>query len=304
MSCADCHQQERAFTDGHPRALGHGGKELDFNSMSLVNLLWGPSRFFWDGRSPTLEHQALEPLKNPDEMRQSLVELVDELKASSVYQDLFWRAYGDTTQENVAKALATFMRMLISADSKYDRYLRGELRLTPQEERGRKLFMAHPDVKVSLRGGNCIDCHSQFVTAGFSDGWDGFLNNGLDTDQDLAVGLEAVTEHTLDKGKFKTPTLRNIAVTAPYMHDGRFNPKFRSWVLCPANLGRSVRVLIVRFWSAFTHVTNLEAVLGSARGGIWTGPFQEFGTSALWRSTAAHIAVRAGSGSSPIALSG
>ena len=109
MSCADCHQQERAFTDGHPRALGHGGKELDFNSMSLVNLLWGPSRFFWDGRSPTLEHQALEPLKNPDEMRQSLVELVDELKASSVYQDLFWRAYGDTTQENVAKALATFL---------------------------------------------------------------------------------------------------------------------------------------------------------------------------------------------------
>ncbi|UWR02782.1 cytochrome-c peroxidase [Ruegeria conchae] len=222
MSCATCHQQERAFTDGQPVALGHGGKELAFNSMSLANLLWGPRRFFWDGRSPTLEHQALQPLINPDEMQQPLDELVRELKSAPEYPEMFWKAYGEVSEENVARALATFMRMLISANSKYDRYLRGELRLSPQEEHGRKLFMAHPDVKASLRGGNCIDCHSQFVTAGFSDGWDGFINNGLDAEQNLGRGLEAVTGDILDRGKFKTPTLRNIAVTGPYMHDGRF----------------------------------------------------------------------------------
>jgi cytochrome c peroxidase len=222
MSCADCHKQELAFSDGMPRAVGHDGKELAFNSMSLANLLWGPRRFFWDGRSPSLEHQALQPLLNPDEMRQPLDELVDELSASPKYREMFWAAYGEVSEENVARALATFMRMLISAESKYDRYLRGEVRLTPEEELGRKLFMAHPDVKVSLRGGNCIDCHSQFVTAGFSEGWDGFINNGLDVDADLGVGLEAVTGDARDRGKFKTPTLRNIAATAPYMHDGRF----------------------------------------------------------------------------------
>lgn len=223
MSCAQCHQQDRAFSDGHARAIGHDSKELAFNSMSLVNLLWGPQRFFWDGRSPTLEHQALQPLLNPDEMRQPLNELVLELKKSPEYRDLFWRAYGEVSQQNIARALATFMRLLISADSKYDRFLRGEVRLSPKEEHGRKLFMAHPDVKVSLRGGNCIDCHSQFVTAGFSDGWDGFINNGLDPEAKLGTGLQTVTGETRDKGKFKTPSLRNIAVTGPYMHDGRFD---------------------------------------------------------------------------------
>jgi cytochrome c peroxidase len=114
------------------------------------------------------------------------------------------------------------MRLLISDNSKYDQYLRGEAKLTDTEEFGRKLFMAHPDVKVSLRGGNCIDCHSQFLTSGFRDGLDGFSNNGLDSDEDLHEGLMALTKDPLDRGLFKVPTLRNIAVTAPYMHDGRF----------------------------------------------------------------------------------
>ena len=95
-------------------------------------------------------------------------------------------------------------------------------KLSEEEELGRKLFMAHPDVAVSLRGGNCIDCHGQFHTAGFSDGLDGFTNNGLDSDADLEAGLMAATDDPRHKGAFKTPTLRNIAVTGPYMHDGRF----------------------------------------------------------------------------------
>ena len=101
-------------------------------------------------------------------MAQDLDELVDELKADEVYWSLFRKAYGETSAENIARALASFERTLISADSKYDQYLRGELRLDAEEERGRKLFMAHPDAKVSQRGGNCIDCHSQFLTSGFN----------------------------------------------------------------------------------------------------------------------------------------
>ena len=222
VSCATCHLQELAFTDGKPKSIGLDGEALEFSSMSLANLLWGQERFFWEGRAESLEHQALMPIVNPKELNQDLDELLGELRASSRYQELFGRAYGEISTDAVAKGLSTFMRLLISNNSKYDQYLRGELRLSEDEEFGRKLFMAHPDVKVSLRGGNCIDCHSQFLTSGFRDGLDGFSNNGLDRDEDLEDGLMTTTQDPAHKGLFKVPTLRNIAVTAPYMHDGRF----------------------------------------------------------------------------------
>lgn len=222
VSCATCHVQALGFTDGRAKSPSLSGGELDFSSMSLANLLWGQERFFWDGRATSLEMQALMPIQHPDEMGQDIDELMAELRASGTYRKMFRRAYGEVSPENTANALATFMRMLISADSKYDKYLRGEVRLTAQEEHGRKLFMAHPDTKVSLRGGNCIDCHSQFLTSGFRDALDGFSNNGLDPDEALPDGLMGVTGNPAHKGFFKVPTLRNIAVTAPYMHDGRF----------------------------------------------------------------------------------
>ncbi len=222
VSCASCHVQALAFTDGRARSPALSGGELDFSSMSLANLLWGQERFFWDGRAASLEEQALMPIQHPDEMGQDIGELIEELSASGKYRRMFRDAYGNVSADNIARALSSFMRMLISSDSKYDKYLRGEVRLTAQEEHGRKLFMAHPDTKVSLRGGNCIDCHSQFLTSGFRDAFDGFSNNGLDPDHALAPGLMAVTGNSAHKGFFKVPTLRNIAVTAPYMHDGRF----------------------------------------------------------------------------------
>ena len=111
---------------------------------------------------------------------------------------------------------------MISSNSRYDQFLRGEIALNAEEELGRKLFMAHPDVKVSLRGANCIDCHSQFVTGGFSARYDGFANNGLDDEEHLQPGLQAVTGNPAHRGMFKVPSLRNIELTAPYMHDGRF----------------------------------------------------------------------------------
>jgi len=223
VSCATCHMQQLAFTDGRARAVGVSGELLEFNSMSLVNLMWGARHFFWNGRADSLEEQALLPIQHPDEMAQDLDELIDELNADDTYRDLFRRAYGKISAENIARALASFERTLISADSKYDQYLRGELRLSAEEELGRKLFMAHPDVKVSQRGANCIDCHSQFLTSGFKAQFDGFSNNGLDTEAMLQPGLQFVTGRVADRGKFKVPTLRNIALTAPYMHDGRFS---------------------------------------------------------------------------------
>jgi cytochrome c peroxidase len=223
VSCATCHQQRLAFTDGRKTSVGVSGKPLDFNSMSLANLLWGPQHFFWNGRTANLETQAIVPIQHPDEMAQELDALVGELEDDPDYATLFAAAYGEVSATNIARALASFERTLVSANSRYDRFLRGELRLEPQEEFGRKLFMAHPDVKVSLRGGNCIDCHSQFLTSGFATGFEGFANNGLDDESQLDAGLEHTTANPQHRGLFKVPTLRNIALTAPYMHDGRFD---------------------------------------------------------------------------------
>jgi cytochrome c peroxidase len=223
VSCSTCHVQRLAFTDGRTTSVGVSGRALAFNSMSLANLLWGPQRFFWNGRATSLEEQVLTPLQHPDEMAQDMGRLATQLAADAKYRTLFETAYGEISSGAIARALAAFERTLISSNSRYDQFLRGELTLEPQEELGRKLFMAHPDVKVSLRGANCIDCHSQFLTGGSSARYDGFSNNGLDDEAHLQPGLQAVTGNPAHRGLFKVPSLRNIALTAPYMHDGRFN---------------------------------------------------------------------------------
>ena len=223
ISCATCHIQRLGFSDGKTTAEGISGSPLTFNSMNLANLMWGSQHFFWDGRVDSLEQQALLPIQNAEEMDQNLDDLVLDLKGDTEYRRLFKAAYGSINTTNIAKALASFERTLVSANSKYDQYLRGEVDLSEQEELGRKLFVAHPDVKTSLRGGNCIDCHSQFLTSGFTSRYDGFSNNGLDGENELSPGLQAVTKDPAHRGFFKVPSLRNIAVTAPYMHDGRFS---------------------------------------------------------------------------------
>jgi len=223
VSCSTCHLQRLAFTDGRPTAIGVSGKPLAFNSMSLANLMWGPRHFFWNGRASSLEEQALVPIQHPDEMAQDLDELVKELGEDETYRELFDVAYGEISPAAVAAGLASFERTLVSSNSRYDQFLRGEIALSEIEELGRKLFMAHPDAKASLRGANCIDCHSQFLTSGFRTLFDGFTNNGLDVEENLPAGLQEVTGKPEHRGLFKVPTLRNIALTAPYMHDGRFD---------------------------------------------------------------------------------
>ncbi len=225
ISCATCHQQSRAFTDGRKLGIGIRGQELDRNSMSLVNMLWSTSHKFWDGRAADLEDQVWQPIENPREMDLKINEALNRLNGNPEYKAKFKSAFNTNKiqKEHVAKALAQFQRTLISQDSKYDKFLKGELQLSEQEQRGLQSFFTHPDPSVGLRGSNCGDCHRNFLTDGFNDGLDGFANNGLEDDEHLENGLFIVTNNPLDKGKFKTPSLRNIALTAPYMHDGRFN---------------------------------------------------------------------------------
>ncbi len=224
MSCGTCHQQKFAFTDGGNQfSKGIDGTEGDLNTMSLVNLMW-QNRFFWNGRSETLEIQALEPIQNPIEMHETLENAVQKLQETNLYPPKFKEAFGSEiiTAENIGKAIAQFERTLISSNSKYDKYWRGEYQLTDLEALGDDLFFTHPEARIGLRGGNCGDCHLGPLTSGSSRGFDGFHNNGLDSDEKLRNGLQEVTGNYFDKGKFKAPSLRNIALTAPYMHDGRF----------------------------------------------------------------------------------
>ncbi|OHX66097.1 cytochrome-c peroxidase [Flammeovirga pacifica] len=221
-SCGTCHQQALSFTDGKALAEGIHGRVGDFSSMSIVNAMW-QGKFFWDGRAVSLEEQALGPIENVLEMDMTLDEVVERLQADPNYPSLFEKAFGSgvITSENIGKAIAQFERTLISSNSKYDQYLKGAYIPTEEELLGIQLFFTHPEPSINLRGGNCGDCHLNILTSGDNKGYRGFHNNGLDTNDDLKIGLSDVTGSDFDKGKFKAPSLRNIAVTAPYMHDGR-----------------------------------------------------------------------------------
>ncbi len=219
LSCASCHKQEHAFSDERTFSIGVDGKPGKRQSMSLANLVW-QTQFFWDGRVSTLEKQALFPIQDSLEMHQPLDKMVGKLQASANYPVKFMNAFGtdQITAELVAKALAQFERTLVSSNSRYDKFIRKEYVLSAQERNGMVLFQTHPTPENGLRGGNCGDCHG----GGYLTFLNGFHNNGLDASPS-DPGLGGFTKAAFDNGKFKVPTLRNIAMTAPYMHDGRFN---------------------------------------------------------------------------------
>ncbi len=216
ISCGTCHRQELAFTDGLARAKGVNGAVSPRSAMSLANLAW-ESKLTWDGAASTLETQARIPIENPVEMHQSLSAGISRLQASPKYPAMFRKAFGSSTitEANTLKALAQFERTLISGNSRYDQYVRGNrTALSSYEEEGLQLFITHPNGQ--MRGGNCGDCHTGDLQTNQE-----FSNNGLDaTFADLGLGLQ--TGRPTDNGKFRVPSLRNIALTAPYMHDGRF----------------------------------------------------------------------------------
>jgi cytochrome c peroxidase len=232
ISCGSCHLPSSSFSDPSRVSTGVGGAQGVRNSMALVNVGWAPE-FFWDGRSATLEDQILVPVPHPDEMAlpwsqaiERLTNLHENDPTRPDYPTLFLHAFGDRTitKERAAKAMAQFIRTMISSDSKYDRWRRGETELTDSEYNGYLTFLREggdPETTPGGQfGGDCFHCHTEAGTQ-FSD----FLyrNNGLDLNFEADAGRAGVTGLASDSGRFKTPTLRNIALSAPYMHDGRFN---------------------------------------------------------------------------------
>lgn len=217
IACATCHRQELAFTDGKQFSAGVDDSLQERNTMSLSNLLWVRS-FFWDGRAPSLEAQAETPLTSLHEMGQTLQTSADKLQRMSAYPALFQQAFGsDTiTGERITRALAQFERTLISANSPYDKYLRGGYRPTASEQNGIALFFGNPDPEKGIRGAACGHCHGGPRTFN-----ELFHNNGLDL-VPRDEGRKRITGQAYDRGRFRVVTLRNIALTAPYMHDGRF----------------------------------------------------------------------------------
>lgn len=212
MSCASCHNQNLAFTDPLKFSVGIDGVEGKRNAMPLFNLAYA-DRFFWDGRATSLAAQALDPVRDPVEMHETWTNAVRELEEDPEYPSLFLKAFGSPGIDSMraVKAIAQFERILISGNSKFDKFLRFEVQLDSSELRGFNLF------KDDF-GGDCWHCHPPFNLQ-FTDFQ--FRNNGLDTVfQDS--GLAAVTGDPFDLGKFKVPSLRNVEFTAPYMHDGRF----------------------------------------------------------------------------------
>lgn len=221
QSCASCHRQEHAFTDTTKFSIGVEKLPGKRQAMAVFNMAWHNNEFFWDGRAHLLRDQSLKPIQDPLEMNETLENAVAKLNAEKQYRDQFMRAFGseEITSEKMSLALEQFMNSIVSVESKYDRFLRGEAALTASEERGRALFFDEFNPGFpSLSGADCAHCHT---TRTFEN--DLYMNNGLDSDVDMQdIGREEVTGNASDRGKFKVTSLRNVEVTQPYMHDGRF----------------------------------------------------------------------------------
>jgi cytochrome c peroxidase len=210
QACIDCHKQNFSFSDPNQFSTGIDNIQGNRNASGLINLGWNTS-FNWDGSSLTLEEQAFEPVTNTIEMHNTWVNVELVLNSHSDYPTLFKQAFNINYIDSnyVVKAIAQFERTLISTNSKLDRYLNNEEQLTSSELNGYAIF--------NTEKGDCFHCHS---TNMFMDNL--FHNNGLDPEPFNDLGRAKVTLNPSDNGKFKTPTLRNVEMSAPYMHDGRF----------------------------------------------------------------------------------
>lgn len=206
-SCAHCHHPDLGFSDGRAKAIGPSGDEINRNAPTLWNVVYNPM-LFWDGRVSSLEEQMLVPLTAPNEMNQNVDELVNELKAVDDYQSLFDAVFTDgITADNIIAAIAAFERTLISDGAAFDAYANGDFdALTSQQRRGLGIFRS-----AATR---CFECHSAPTFKS-----DDFKVIGVPDADDLGRGV--VEENTVDYA-FRVPTLRNVALTGPYMHNGYF----------------------------------------------------------------------------------
>jgi cytochrome c peroxidase len=219
QACADCHHQANGFSDSLQYSVGVSKMQGHRQAMAIINIGWHKSGMFWDGRVPSVRDQALKPIQDPLEMNETLNNAVAKIAAEKKYRDQFVRAFGTdvVTAERIGLAIEQFEFTMVSNNSKYDQFKRGTATLTESETRGLNLFFTEFDPNGVRKGAECFHCHNTF---NFSN--DDYMNNGLDADADQHdAGRMAVTGDMADKAKFKVPTLRNIAQTAPYMHDGR-----------------------------------------------------------------------------------
>lgn len=258
ISCGTCHRQEAAFSDAaHAFSAGNQGTPTRRNTMPLFNLAWY-SAFFWDGRAASIEAQVLHPVRDPDEMNLPWREATRRVQNSRMYRQKFKLAFGDQAIDSVliAKAIGQFLRTLISNGSKFDRVLAGEDQLSKDEYEGLVLMN-------DMTKGDCLHCHTTDANVLGTTG--GLSNNGLDDIHDPErypdKGLGGHTGKVQDHGKFKIPSLRNVAVTAPYMHDGRFQ----------------TLEAVLDFYSEGVHTSaNIDSKMGLAhRGGVHLTPVEK-----------------------------
>jgi cytochrome c peroxidase len=298
IACASCHVQDAGFADPETFSVGFAGGLTTRNAMTIVDArFYRNGRFFWDERAATLEDQVLLPIQNEVEMGMTLDQLVAAVGARPYSAYLFEQAFGDAevTSDRISRALAQFVRAAVSYRSRYDEGLAqaGDVArpfpsFTAEEERGKQLFLGE---------GGCARCHldNGGPTPGPPPNQAVFLidvptNNGLDADTDVAdLGVGAITGVATDLGRFKSPSLRNVALTAPYMHDGRLETledvidHYADGVLDHPNLdprlrapGGAPRVLGLdaddrRALVAFLHTLTDEALIEDVR---FTDPFR------------------------------
>jgi len=209
VSCATCHDPNKGWSNGEAVATGVRGQKGGRSAPTIINAAYHPLQF-WDGRAEKLEGQSLGPIQNPIEMDLTLPEAIERVTKIKGYRDQFQKVFGtDPNAENMAWAISAFERTILSGDAPYDRYVGGDPKaLSPSAERGMKLF---------FNKAHCTACHSgpNFSDAAFHN-----LGVGLQHEKDVDIGRMAISKQLGDRGGFKTPTLRDIARTAPYMHDG------------------------------------------------------------------------------------
>ncbi len=212
ISCATCHQEDKGHTDGLAVSIGIQQRVGDRNAMPLRNLAW-KHEFFWDGRAKSLREQVLIPIQDHREMAETLEHVCTKL---SDYAPMFQAAFKSpgVTPEKIALSLEQYLLTLTAFDAKLDRAMQGRETLTKDEQRGFELFMTENEPRTGQFGADCFHCHGGALFTEHQ-----FHNNGL---SGATPGRAKVTGSASDQGKFSTPSLRNVALTAPYMHDGRF----------------------------------------------------------------------------------
>lgn len=208
ISCGSCHQQFAGFAHSD-HAVSHGINDQlgNRNSPALFNMNWHTS-FFWDGGVNHIESQPINPIQNPVEMDENMPNIITKLNADANYHSMFKAAFGDETinSQRIFKALAQFMGMMVSNNAKFDKYKKGEASLTTEESAGYGIFIA-----------KCGSCHTEPLFTDYV-----LRNNGLSVTSVKDSGRAHITKDVADMNKFKTPSLRNLKYTFPYMHDGRF----------------------------------------------------------------------------------